>query len=368
MRSVFALTGIAIVQLGLSTVATAQAADRLNPVIALQEKGLPVFGISHPAIMRGGRGGGRGGGGGPMAGGAAGGAMAGGAAGAASGVVAGGAAGGASGAASGTAAGAAGGATSATNAPPAVPLPEIVLSDVARETVGYKRADYLYTSGTSETFLRYMEEIKKAGGSMRTHPFSAKVGVWHNNPANSNNAIIRQLNAGHVSVSAEAVESAQEVRDVIKAMRFASAGGTRPDTGLAAAAAYWGLTVDQYKQKADVWPLNKRGELFLSVIIESKEGIAKAREIVGEPGVGQVFVGYGTLGGVFRDDPAGREAAAATILAACKEYRVPCGFPSNNSADMEKRMGEGWTVHIMQRRDTAGFGAVETGRKLGKRP
>ncbi|MBC8086033.1 MAG: hypothetical protein H7Z40_02110 [Phycisphaerae bacterium] len=343
MRSVLALAGIVVVQFGLSTEAAAQAADRLNPIIALQEKGLPVFGISHPAIVRGGRG--RGGPGGAGAPGAA----------------RGGAAGGAT-------AGAAAGTTAASDAPPPPPLPEIVLGDVAKETVDYKRADYLFTSGTSETFLRYMEEIKKAGGSMRTHPFSAKVGIWHANPTNSNNAIIRQLNAGHVSVSAEAVESAQEVRDVIKAMRFASAGGTRPDTGLAAAAAYWGLTVDQYKQKADVWPLNKRGELFLSVIIESKEGIAKAREIVGEPGVGQVFVGYGTLGGVFRDDPAGREAAAATILAACKEYKVPCGFPSNNAADMEKRMGEGWTVHIMQRRDTAGFGAVEMGRKMGKRP
>lgn len=358
MRSVLALAGLAAVQFGLSSVATAQAADRMNPIIALQEKGLPVFGIMHPAIMRGGRGGGRGmgGPGGP------GGAMAGGgAAGAAAGSAA-----AAGGAGAGAAAGS--GAAGAAAATPPAPLPEIVLSDVAKETVGYKRADYLFTQGTSETFLRYIEEIRKAGGSMRTHPFSAKVGIWHANPTNSNNAIIRQLNAGHVSVSAEAVESAQEVRDVIKAMRFASAGGTRPDTGLAAAAAYWGLTVDQYKQKADVWPLNKRGELFLSVIIESKEGIAHAREIVGEPGVGQVFVGYGTLGQVFRDDPAGREAAAATILAACKEYKVPCGFPSMNAADMEKRMGEGWTVHIMQRRDTAGFGAVEMGRKLGKRP
>ena len=59
-----------------------------------------------------------------------------------------------------------------------------------------------------------------------------------------------------------------------------------------------------------MWPLNTRGELLLSVIIESVEGIEKAREIAAEPGVGQIFVGFGTLGGVFRGDPAGREAAA----------------------------------------------------------
>ena len=97
----------------------------MNPIIALQEKGLPIFGISHPVIIaRAGGGRGRGG---------------------------------------------AAGAGAAADAPPAPPPPAIVLPDVARETVGYTRADYLFTSGTSETFLRYMEEITKAGGSMRTH-------------------------------------------------------------------------------------------------------------------------------------------------------------------------------------------------------
>jgi 4-hydroxy-2-oxoheptanedioate aldolase len=242
-----------------------------------------------------------------------------------------------------------------------------VLSDVAKETVAYKRADYLFTSGTSEAFLRYMEEITKAGGSMRTHPFTAKIGRWNRDSTAVKNAIIRQLNAGHAGVSMEYVESAQEVRDVIKAMRFASAGGTRPDTGLAAAAAYWGLTVDQYKQKADVWPINRNGELLVSVIIESVEGLEKVREIAAEPGVGQMFAGWGTLGGVFRGDPAGREAAAQKILAACKEFRIPCGFPTNNPAEMEQRMKEGWTVHIMQSRNADGMAAVEAGRKLGGR-
>ncbi len=266
----------------------AQPADRMNPIIALQEKGLPVFGIAHPAIVPRGQGRGR-------------------------------------------------GAAADPAAPPPPPPPAIVLSDVAKETVAYRRADYLFTSGTSDTFLRYLEEIKKAGGSMRTHPFAAKIGIWHANPENVNAAIVRQLNAGHSSVSMEAVESAQEVRDVIKAMRFVSAGGTRPETGLENAAAYWGLTVDQYKQKADVWPINKNGELIISVIIESKGGLAKVREIAAEPGVGQIFAGYGTLGRVFRADPAGREAAAAQILAACKEFKIPCRIPTNNPQGKEHR-------------------------------
>lgn len=290
----------------------AQNVDRMNPIIAAQEKQEPVFGIAHPPITRGrGRGG-----------------------------------------------------AAATEAPP---QPPIDLAAAAKETVGYTRAHYLFTSGTSDAFLSYIEEIRKAGGSMRTHPFAAKIGIWHRNPENVKAAIERQLNAGHVSVSMEAVESAQEVRDVIKAMRLTSAGGTRPETGLEKAAAYWGLSVDEYKKKADVWPINKNGELAISVIIESRAGLEKAREIAAEPGVAQIFAGYGTLGGVFKGDPEGRENAARTILAACKEFRVPCGFPVNNPAEMQQRMKEGWSVFIMQRRDENAFAAIETGRTLGSR-
>lgn len=318
MRLLLVLALLVVTGLTAPMPVGAQATGRMNPIIALQEKGLPVFGIAHPAIVPRGAGRGR-------------------------------------------------GAAADPAAPPPPPPPAIVLSDVAKETVAYSRADYLFTSGASDTFLRYIEEIKKAGGSMRTHPFAAKIGIWHSNPENVNAAIVRQLNAGHSSVSMEAVESAQEVRDVIKAMRFVSAGGTRPEVGLENAAAYWGLTVDEYKQKADVWPINKNGELIISVIIESREGLAKVREIAAEPGVGQIFAGYGTLGGVFRGDPAGREAAAAQILAACREFKIPCGFPANNPAEIEQRTKEGWSVFIMQRRDEAGFAAVETGRKLGGR-
>ena len=51
MRFAFALAVI-VVHLGMPGVAASQATERLNPVIAVQEKGLPVFGIAHPAIVR----------------------------------------------------------------------------------------------------------------------------------------------------------------------------------------------------------------------------------------------------------------------------------------------------------------------------
>jgi 2-keto-3-deoxy-L-rhamnonate aldolase RhmA len=288
---------------------------RLNPVIAALEKGQPVFSVPHPAIIRGG-----GRGRGPAA-----------------------------------------PESSTPTAPP------IDLAAAAKETVAFTQAHYLIASGTSDTFLRYIEEIRKAGGSMRTHPFGAKIGIWHQNPDNVKAAIERQLNAGHVNVSLEAVESPQEVRDVIRAMRLTSAGGTRPETGLENAATYWGLSVAEYKKKADVWPLNKNGELLVTVIIESLAGLEKAREIAAEPGVAQVGVGYGTLGSVFKGDQEALGNAAQTVLAACKAAKVPCAFPVTNTAELERRLKEGWSSIIMQRRDENALAAIEAGRKYRAR-
>jgi hypothetical protein len=39
----------------------------------------------------------------------------------------------------------------------------------------------------------------------------------------------------------------------------------------------------------------------------------------------------------------------------------------NNPAEMQTRMAEGWSVFVMQRRDSSAFAAVETGRKLSGR-
>jgi 4-hydroxy-2-oxoheptanedioate aldolase len=160
-------------------------------------------------------------------------------------------------------------------------------------------------------------------------------------------------------------------------MRFVSKGGVRPESGFERAAEYWRMTPQEYLRKADVWPLNPEGELLLSVIVESREGVANARRIAAHPGVAVVTVGAGTLGGVFSStnaegqrvrDQAGFDAAVAQVLAACKEFKKSCGYPANNPAEVETLMAAGWDFLIMQRRDQAAFDAVLTGRRLSGRP
>jgi 4-hydroxy-2-oxoheptanedioate aldolase len=311
------------------------AEARMNRMIPLIEQGLPILGLAHPAYTAG-----RGGGGGRGRGGAAGG------------------------------------------APPApqTPPPQPNIAEVARETVSYTLGDYVlntYSPATADRYREFTQAILAAGGSAHTHPFVAKIPIIHDNPADATRRLIDQLNDGQVVVEMQEVETVEEVNQAISAMRFVSKGGTRPESGFERAAAYWKMTPAQYLEKADVWPLNPNGELLLSIIIESRDGVANARQLAAIPGVAVVTVGAGTLGGVFSStnaegqrvrDQAGFDAAVAQVLAACKEFKKSCGYPANNPAEVEKLMNDGWDFLIMQRRDQAAFDAVLTGRRLSGRP
>ncbi len=308
-----------------------QNSQRLNPMIALHEKGLPVFGVTHPAIAAGQRGG-------------------------------------------------RGGAAAASDATPPAPPAQPSLADAARETMAYRMSDFEYDSyspATAERFMGYMAALIAAGGSMKTHAFISKIPIVHTNPEVAVQRIYDQLNAGHAGIIMQEVETTEEVRQAVAATRFRSKGGTRPEEGIGLAAAYWGLTPAQYREKADPWPLNPKGELILWTIIESKAGIANVREIAAVPGVSVLTVGAGTLGGVFSStsadgqrvrDQAGFDAGVAAVLAACKEFKKPCSYPANNPAEIERLMKMGFNTFTMQARNPAAFDAVEAGRRLSGRP
>ncbi len=60
MRLLLVMALLVVIVLTVFVPVGAQATGRMNPIIALQEKGLPVFGIAHPAIVARGPGSGRG--------------------------------------------------------------------------------------------------------------------------------------------------------------------------------------------------------------------------------------------------------------------------------------------------------------------
>lgn len=58
----------------------------------------------------------------------------------------------------------------------------------------------------------------------------------------------------------------------------------------------WGIEDDnEYREKADPWPLNPKGELLLGLKIETLEGLNKCEQILSVPGIGFAEMGPGDM-------------------------------------------------------------------------
>jgi len=255
------------------------------------------------------------------------------------------------------------------------------MEEAAKLTVAFKGGDFL--NGSMEggvdnaigPFSEFMKAMSQAGVLSKTpyphltHPYYMKTPKISRNPTRAIENISKQLNTGMSGVIFVAVDCAKEVTTGLSAMRPKSVGGTRPDD-YGMAPAYWGMTAQQYKQKADVWGLNPNGELVSWVIIESKDGLKNIRDIAKVRGIGVLISGAGTLRGVLRDDPDpdAWEKAQQTILAACKESNVNCGFPAGTPAEIEMRIKQGFNVFVQQSWSQQSFDTMAKGRELGGRP
>ena len=313
------LTAAVVGVTALAALALAQPKGRLNPMIDLLEQKKPVFGLYAPSAPRGGRGG--------------------------------------------------------ATAPAPVKTP----ADLAKEALAYEPYDILF-SGAMErnfdagyaSFAQLVGELAKSPARLK-HPLVTKIPGIAADPARAIDHISRQLNLGVSTIVFVDVESAEEVQQGLNAMRFKANGGTRPDD-VGNAPARWEMSAQEYRARADLWPLNPRGELVNFTIVESREGLARVREIAAVPGIGVLFPGAGTLRGLFSTvDSTGRrvlneaawEGAIQQVLAACKEFNVPCGYPAGER-DIEMRMKQGFTVFIIGWGES-GFRAVEIGRRLAHR-
>ncbi len=283
-----------------------------------------------------------------------------------------------------------------TPAPPPTPAPPAAPPKTPAELVAdafaHPEADYFFTAmmernidAGATTMMALQDAAAAAGPLSPTSPKRLRMPINSKapnissagmpaDPANYVTNLSRQLNAGVSSISFVEVDSAEELRLGIAALRFTSRGGTRPDD-VGNAPKYWGLSETEYRRKSDVWPLNPEGELVVWAIVETKEGLANVREIAQVPGLSVLAPGAGTLGGVFsttnaegrrvRDDVAW-EAAIQTVLSACKEFKLSCAYPVSE-ADIETRMQQGFNVGILQAFNDSAFRAVAKGRALSGR-
>jgi 4-hydroxy-2-oxoheptanedioate aldolase len=105
--------------------------------------------------------------------------------------------------------------------------------------------------------------------------------------------------------------------------------GRRGGGGQQHAAQIWGLEVRDYLAKADPWPLNPQGELFLGLKIENVRALSNVEASLRVPGIAFAEWGPGDMGmSMGHPDahdppyPAEMQDARARVLAACKANDV----------------------------------------------
>lgn len=144
--------------------------------------------------------------------------------------------------------------------------------------------------------------------------------------------------------------------------------GRRGVHGAPTAAQIWGVSQQEYLDKADAWPLNPNGELLLGLKLEDKYALANAEENLKVPGIafaewgpGDMALSLGVRGtGNVAETDSRMIAARAKVLAACKANHIFFlnTMTPKNVIDMIK---EGVMVGPASQK------ATEIGRKYTKR-
>jgi 4-hydroxy-2-oxoheptanedioate aldolase len=155
------------------------------------------------------------------------------------------------------------------------------------------------------------------------------------------------LDVGVFGVMYPSIDTPEEAERAVRATRYPQVNGA-PDfepaglRGRNPANATWFWGVRDYMARADVWPLDPRGELLAIIQIESREGVANIDEIVAVPGVGVIFIGPSDLTASLGFPPAEEvEAAIQRVLSACLAQGVPCAI-TTGAGSVERRMSEGF--------------------------
>ncbi|MGL3150181.1 HpcH/HpaI aldolase family protein [Microbacterium sp. A82] len=170
-----------------------------------------------------------------------------------------------------------------------------------------------------------------------------------------NEWIVKQvLDLGVFGVIFPMVNTVEEAEHAIASCRYPrpqSRTSTEP-SGLRGhapthAVRYWGLTPDEYYEKADVWPQNPDGEILPILQCEHVEGVSNIRRILSvassRPGV--VLIGENDLSvsmGYGGKSTPEVESAVGEVIRACHEFGVPYGTARGNATSIEQKVADGY--------------------------
>ncbi|MGE0360870.1 MAG: HpcH/HpaI aldolase/citrate lyase family protein [Vicinamibacterales bacterium] len=247
------------------------------------------------------------------------------------------------------------------------PIYGVITQDISREnarTLGRRDTDFVFVDMEHSPFN--MEAFANFAANIADRAWTAKNGLAPRNalivrmpPYASENAawLVKQaLDIGAMGFVFNTVETAEEAENAVKSMRYAP-WKAHPNTfkgpvgirGFSPGGAVWlwGVAMDEYRRRADVWPLNPEGDLMAIMIIETAKGVDNVDAIAAVPGVTALSVAAGadlsSSYGVPGNAPE-IEAARQKVLQACLKHNVVCWVSPTGKADQDRRLKEGWRM------------------------
>jgi 4-hydroxy-2-oxoheptanedioate aldolase len=207
--------------------------------------------------------------------------------------------------------------------------------------------------------LQYMLNRQQIAASGSVAPAVTPMVRIPPNGAEMNQWIAKQvLDQGVYGVLWPHISTVEEARSAVASCRYARPAGApryepagqRGDAP-ANAARFWGISQQEYYNRADVWPLDPKGEILVAIMCEDVVGMKNLPKILKEvPGIGAVVIGEGDLSqnlGFPRQYKHPTVVAAINeILSVCKEHNVACGHPHVEADNVDEvvAMGFKWLM------------------------
>ena len=207
------------------------------------------------------------------------------------------------------------------------------------------------STGIAEIFAE-MDQDRDEAGRLRLTPL---VRIPQDGDEDFKWAVKQVLDLGGLGVIVPHVDTGEEALRLVRAARYPPLrNDAQPEPrgergwGPGRAVRLWGVDTAEYHARADVWPLDPDGEIFVVAMVESAEAVANIDDILAAP-VSAIMVVPGDMSIDLGLGPApGPEnhpevdAMFRKVLEACQaQERVICGC-GDGAVRLQQRIDEGW--------------------------
>lgn len=223
--------------------------------------------------------------------------------------------------------------------------------------------------------LQYMLNRKQIAESGSVAPKVTPIARIPANGIEMNQSFAKQvLDRGAYGVIWPHIATVEQAYNAVGACRYArpknaplyEPKGVRGD-GPANAARYWGLSMADYYEKADVWPLAPQGEILVGLMCESTQAIENLDDMLANvPGIGFILIGEGDLSqelGFARQYEHPEVVDAMRRIAdICHKHKVVVGNPHVTQKNHQRLVDEGYRVLVSAPQRT--YGVVGQAREM----